>query len=93
MAKIIRWSLKAADDLENIVEYIAQDSLFYASNFARKLLVTIENISEFPKLGRIVPEYSDENIREYIYLNYRIVYRLLPKTVEIITISHGSKPL
>jgi glycosyltransferase involved in cell wall biosynthesis len=42
----------------------------------RKIFALIEGIPQFPKAGRIVPEYGNENIREKIYENYRIVYRI-----------------
>jgi plasmid stabilization system protein ParE len=53
----------------------------------------IKAIPQFPKAGRIVPEYGDENLREKIYGNYRIVYRLKGELVEIVAICHGAKPL
>ncbi len=42
-------------------------------------------------LGRIVPEYQEENLREKIFQSYRIVYRLKADIVEIVVISHGAK--
>jgi plasmid stabilization system protein ParE len=53
----------------------------------------IKNIPQFPKAGRVVPEYGDENIREKIYENYRIVYRIKEDIVEIVTICHAAKLL
>jgi len=40
-----------------------------------------------------VPEYRDKNLREKIYKNYRIVYRIKGELIEIIAICHGAKPL
>ena len=71
MASQIRWSPRAASNLEGICNYIARDSKHYASLFAKKVFAIVENIPEFPKSGRIVPEYGDENLREKIYQNYR----------------------
>ncbi len=72
---------------------IAKDSEHYASLFAKKANAIIESIPQFPKAGRIVPEYGDENLREKIYENYRIVYRLKGEVVEIVVICHGAKLL
>lgn len=93
MAYKIRWSPRAASNLEDICSYIAKDSEHYASLFATKVNTIIESIPEFPKAGRIVPEYGDENLREKIYENYRIVYRLKGEVVEIVAICHGAKLL
>ena len=71
----IRWAPQAADDLEGICRFISRDSVYYAALFAARIMRIVENIPVFPMSGRVVPEYEDENIREKIYSNYRIIYR------------------
>lgn len=93
MAYKIKWSPRAASNLEEICSYIARDSEYYASLFAKKIFLIIKDIPQFPKSGRVVPEYSNENLREKIYQNYRIVYRLKENLIEIVAICHGAKPL
>lgn len=93
MAAKIRWAPRAASDFEDICNNIAKDSEFYATLFAKKIIAIIKNIPQFPKAGRIVPEYRDENLREKIYENYRIVYRIRGDIIEIVGICHGAKPL
>jgi plasmid stabilization system protein ParE len=93
MAYKIKWSPRAASNFEDICSFIARDSEYYAALFARKVNVIVKNIPQFPKSGRVVPEFSNENLREKIYENYRIVYRLKNKFVEIVAICHSSKPL
>jgi plasmid stabilization system protein ParE len=44
-------------------------------------------------MGRGVPEIDRHDIREVIVQNYRIIYRLLPDEVEILTVHHGARPL
>ena len=89
----IRWAPQAADDLEDIYHFISRDSVYYAALFAGRIMRIVENIPAFPMSGRVVPEYEDENIREKIYSNYRIVYRLNGGYVEIAAICHCAKPL
>lgn len=93
MAQKIRWSPRAASNFEDICNYIAKDSEVYSTLFAKKINAAIKSIPQFPKAGRVVPEYGDENIREKIYENYRIVYRIKEEFIEIAAICHGSKPL
>jgi addiction module RelE/StbE family toxin len=90
MAKII-WSPKAADNLESIFEYISNDSKRYAQMVAKKIFETIELINDNPLAGRVVPEYMDEKIRERIYKNYRIIYRIKREVIEIAAIYHGAQ--
>lgn len=80
-------------DLRNIQDYIARDSEFYAVEFVEGVFEVIENLSEFPNIGRMVLEFQDQKIREIIYYNYRIIYRLDNKKVEVLTIVHGSREL
>lgn len=87
------WSPRSVQDLEDICAYIANDSLHYARIFAQKVHATIENLTNFPNSGRMVPEYQREDIREHIMQNYRIVYRVKPKAVEIVAIVHGARLL
>jgi toxin ParE1/3/4 len=93
MAYQIRWSPRAVSNLEDTCEYIAKDSEHYAALFAKKIISLVKNIPQFPKAGRIVPEYTDENLRERIYKDYRIVYRLKSDVVEVVAICHGAKLL
>jgi toxin ParE1/3/4 len=93
VARTIRWSPRAATDFEAICAYIARDSEYYAKLFAMKVYKLIEDLPKFPKAGRVVPEYGDENLRERIYENYRIVYRLKKDAVEVVAIRHGSRQL
>jgi len=93
MAKLIRWSPRAASNFEEICNYIAKDSEHYAWLFAKRINDIVKSIPQFPLAGRIVPEYKDENLREKIYQNYRIVYRIKENIIEIVAICHGAKLL
>lgn len=93
MAYKIRWSPKAVAHLQEICNFIGKDSSYYASFFAKKIFSVIESLPKFPKSGRVVPEYQDENIREKIHGSYRIVYRLKDGWIDVAAICHGAKPL
>ncbi len=87
----IEWSSKAENDLNEIIDYIAQDSLEYALSFYEQVREKVENLIKFPRIGRIVPELDEPNIRELILRNYRIIYRIFEKEVQIVRIFHGSR--
>ena len=88
----IRLTDSAWENLDSITDYIAQDSLRYAQEFGNDIFKRIEQLKEFPKSGRIVPEFRNEEMRELIMGKYRIVYRLYSSNVIIILrIIHGSK--
>lgn len=91
--KRIRWAPGAVADFESICEFIAKDSEYYAALFANRIIGIIETIPDFPLSGRMLPEYEDENIRERIYKNYRVVYRIKNNFIEITAICNSAKPL
>jgi plasmid stabilization system protein ParE len=64
------FSASAKADLAEIVKFIAHDKPQAARKWADSLRKSVLKLSDFPRLGRIVPEYSDENIREIIKGQY-----------------------
>ncbi|MBI4583860.1 MAG: type II toxin-antitoxin system RelE/ParE family toxin [Planctomycetes bacterium] len=92
MVKII-WSPQSLADLEQIAEYIARASPFYASSFVEKIIESVEILATFPRLGRKVPESEDPNVREIFYKKYRIIYQHSINRIEILTIFHSSRLL
>jgi addiction module RelE/StbE family toxin len=91
MVKLI-WSEKAISDLELIAEFIASDSMKYAKFTVQKLNKLTKILKQSPKAGRIVPEINDQQIRELISGNYRIIYHLEDSDIiEILTIHHAAR--
>jgi plasmid stabilization system protein ParE len=90
--KII-FSEAAIDDLEGIVRFIADDNAEAATKFGGKLIESVRHLAKFPRLGRVVPEQNDENIREIIFKPYRIFYRVKEeaKIVEVIRFWHAAR--
>ncbi|HEC67670.1 MAG TPA: type II toxin-antitoxin system RelE/ParE family toxin [Candidatus Desulfofervidus auxilii] len=85
------WSPEAVEDLEAIAEYIERDSEFYAKAVVSKILDVARSIKDFPKIGRIVPEIGDENIRERFVYSYRLVYQIQGHQILIVAVIHGKQ--
>ena len=69
-------SSSAWSDLDKITDYISQDSVRYAQEFAERIFKRIEQLKNFPNSGRVVPEFRNDKLRELIMGKYRIVYRI-----------------
>jgi len=89
----VTWSPQAIEDLESTKSYVAHDSPHYAGLLVQRLVAAVERLAEFPNSGRIVPEFGDPLIREILWRNYRLVYRLVGSDVEIVTVFHGALPM
>jgi toxin ParE1/3/4 len=85
----IRWTTEAADQLEGIVNHILKGDPEAARKVARAILGRIENLKDFPRLGRPCDEV--EGTRELHSLPYVIVYRLKVDVAEILYIWHGAQ--
>ena len=90
--KII-WTDPAVQDLRAIRDYIGRDSDSYAADLFEQVVLCVERLVRFPKLGRAVPEAQDESIRELVYQSYRIIYRVARERIEILAVVHGSRDL
>ena len=89
----IEWTEPAVSDLESIRDYISRDSEYYATRFIEKIIETVESLQKFFKIGRAVPEAEDENIRELLLHNYRIIYRVETDRILVLTVLHGARDL
>ena len=87
------WTKAALHRLQEIEEYISQDSTSTAISFTDKLILLSETLSDNPEKGRIVPELSLDNIRELIHKNYRIVYLIKKNSIDILTVFEGHRLL
>jgi len=90
--KII-WSPLAVDRVSEIAGYIAQDNPVAAESWINTVFKKVEDLKAFPESGRLVPETDNKTIRELIYGNYRIIYRLEEKRLSVLTVRHGKQVL
>jgi len=91
MAHRVIWSPRAVEDVEAIASYIAEDSAAYAASVVRTILEKARGLSEFPYVGRVVPEFGDDAIREVFAYSYRIVYRVEREEITIAAVIHGKR--
>jgi toxin ParE1/3/4 len=85
---------QAQNDLEQIFYYIAADSINNAENFVVQL-EKVYSLEIFPDRHPLIPEneFFGTDYRHLIYKKYRIVYRIVEKSVFVLRIFHGAKLL
>ena len=90
---MVRWSAPARDDLKQIHDYISKDSKYYARKVIQEIIAKTEKLIEHPEIVRIVPEVSNQNIRELIVYSYRLVYEISESggNIEILAVIHGKR--
>ena len=66
-------------DLEDIENYISEDSPLMARRFINKIFDRIDQLYKYPLSGKFVPEIQNRSIRELLLNKYRIIYRIVDK--------------
>jgi addiction module RelE/StbE family toxin len=87
------WTEQAFLRLAEIEEFIARANPSAAVELVARLIEKAEALTKFPQMGREVPEIPGSDLRELIDGNYRIVYRIGKKNIEIITVFEAHRLL
>ncbi len=89
----IFWSPLAIDRTSEIAEFIARDKPSASTKWVETLFDKVQILKSSPKSGRMVPEINREDVRELIYGNYRVIYRIEKTKISILTLRHGKQIL
>ena len=87
------WTREALQKLNGIEDFIEINNPERAEIFINYLIEQGELISQNPKIGRIVPEILNPEIREIIVKKYRIVYKINKNNIIILTVFEGHRLL
>ena len=83
------WSKESLQQLIQIEQYISRDHPERTVQFINRLIDRAEKIKDYPYKGRVVPEFSLNEIREVFEKSYRIS----ENQIEILTVFEGPKLL
>ncbi len=84
----------AVNDLRELLLYYEEQSVpQVGQRFVAEILDRIETLNDNPNLGRIVPEFSTDSIRELIHKPFRVVYLREPSTIFIIRVWRSERIL
>ena len=89
--KRLRWSQRAADDLQEIGAYIGGDSRVAARRWLERLRERAVRASFAPRAGRVVPELGRDDVREVFLKSYRLLYQVLPDGIAMLTVFEGHR--
>jgi toxin ParE1/3/4 len=84
---------KAEDDLRDIFDYLSSFSLNAADIQIGKILDKIDLLMTFPRIGRVLPDFKNDRLRELPIGVYLVAYYIVSEEqVDILTIHHSSNP-
>lgn len=88
--KKLQWTRRALFDLENTLQYIAENNPDSAKKISKKIYDSVIKLSEFPYLGK---PCDIANYREIIipYFPYSVIYRIYDENIEILRVLHDAQ--
>ncbi len=93
MARTIKWTESAANDLEEVAKFIGRDSRFYATTVVKEARKAAQTLKFSAERGRIAPECNSQDIREIFLWKYRMIYKVTPDVIFILAFIHGARNL
>lgn len=91
--KSFRLSPEAAEDLAEIYEYIAQDSLQAAERVRIELLDAMRKLAEMPGKGHTREDLTSHRVLFWPVRSYQIIYHPGSQPVEVVAVLHGKRNL
>lgn len=88
------WSDEAAWALVALEARLARRySADRAASIVETLVRRVDRLEDHPQLGRVVPEYGQWQLRELVDRWNRVLYRLRPDAIDVVTIVPARMPL
>jgi len=84
----VQWTRLALRRANEAAAYIAGDSPAAAGRWLSGLREAVRRLEDFPQSGRVVSDTRRDEVREILYGRYRVVYRIDPGFVRILTVRH-----
>lgn len=82
------WTSHALNKIEDICHYMDDYNVDLSKKFMKSVKNELDLLKQFPKIGRIVPERNNENLREIFIKKFRVLYFYEKNKITILTILH-----
>jgi antitoxin ParD1/3/4/toxin ParE1/3/4 len=86
-------SLDADEDLTDIWEYIAADSIDAADRWIGKLFDAFESLARHPNLGHKREDLTPYPVLFWPVGSYLVIYRITPSSLQIVAVTQGSRDI
>jgi plasmid stabilization system protein ParE len=85
------FTLRAERDLEEIADFIAQDSPRRAGSFVNELREKALSLADAPHAFRLVSRFEASGVRRRVHGRYLIFYRVEAEVVLVLHVLHGAR--
>ena len=89
----IRWDRLAKENLDQIFDFIAQDSVTAARKVKKEFIKLAHSLNDFPEKFSVEPYLKDEpeNYRSVSKWSYKIIYEVTEEYIIIVDVFHTSQ--
>lgn len=89
----VRFSVPGERSIDEVEAYVARDNPAAGTRLVKRIRDAVEKVTKHPRLGRVVPEFGVEHVRELIVDNYRVLYRIDPDAIVVLLVIEGHRLL
>lgn len=82
---------EAKSDLEEISDFISQDSPRAARRVLSELRKAMRRLAKMPGMGHLREDLAEESVRFWCVYSYLIVYRPQTKPLEVLRVVHAAR--
>jgi plasmid stabilization system protein ParE len=83
----------AERDLDEIVGFVALDSVAAARQVLQDLHSAMQQLAGMPRMGHVRRELAEEDVRFWVVHSYLIVYRAYVEPIEVVRVVSGFRDL
>jgi toxin ParE1/3/4 len=93
MVQKIIWTKQAQNNLVEIKNYIALDSLYYAKRIIYFIYQSCNQLISHPEIGMLLYKQDNFLLRRILVKKYRVIYTIYSGNIYIIAVYHQSRIL
>jgi len=84
----------AVSDLQELCKYYEEQGVpKVGQQFVTEIIDRIETLTTHPDIGRVVPEFSTDSIRELIHSPFRVVYFREIRSIFVVRVWRSERSL
>ncbi|MES9962531.1 MAG: type II toxin-antitoxin system RelE/ParE family toxin [Candidatus Sedimenticola sp. 20ELBAFRAG] len=84
----------AFNDFETIKKYYLEEGVPHIGDeFVVAIIAHIQTLEQHPDIGRLVPEFNNQKIRELIHSPFRVVYMREKSSIHVVRIWRSERVL
>ena len=90
---VVQWTDQALEQLREITDFLSQHSAKKATEVGEKVMASTRHLVHSPLMGRVVPEFQLDYLRELVVQGYRVLYVVREETCSVVAVIHSGRNL